>query len=377
MTILEINIGSKSKIMNYILIYSAFLSKNDNFDCDEIIKSFGKYVMDLKICLGITKINYKNNELTINYYTEGKPVGTYFNVEKMTFLKISTPYTNENDRLEKIKLIDDFIFDSKEFVEKRSDNEITLKLLTCSGWSCISKIPKRSLDTVFLPQKEEIFNDMLKFMNNEKFYNERGIAYKRNYLFEGIPGTGKTSLIFALASHFNLNIFMINFGPKIDDYNFMSAINNLPNNSILLLEDIDCLFNERECVKTCVSFSAVLNVLDGVARKNGLITFMTTNYLEKLDKALIRAGRVDMLKSFGYCKYNEFQKMILIFVPEQKNNIDTLWNKINHLEFTTSQLEKFLKNYCLNHTDNICNYYKDFIDIVKETSFNSNSIMFS
>ena len=74
-----------------------------------------------------------------------------------------------------------------------------------------------------------------------------------------------------------------------------------PKNSILLLEDIDSLFVERKANdsnKSLVSFSGILNVLDGMGRKSGLITFMTTNYKENLDKALIRPSRVDFQMNF-------------------------------------------------------------------------------
>ena len=75
----------------------------------------------------------------------------------------------------------------------------------------------------------------------------------------------------------------------MDDNNFMRAIRRLPRNSILVLEDIDVLFKERkenDGFKSSLSFSALLNTLDGLAFRQGMITFMTTNYLCNLDSAL-------------------------------------------------------------------------------------------
>ena len=71
----------------------------------------------------------------------------------------------------------------------------------------------------------------------------------------------------------------------------MTAISKIPEKAILLLEDVDALFVDRKANdsnKSLVSFSGILNVLDGMARKNGLITFLTTNYRNELDPALIR-----------------------------------------------------------------------------------------
>ena len=65
--------------------------------------------------------------------------------------------------------------------------------------------------------------------------------------------------------------------------------------SILLIEDIDKVFAGRENVsdKANITFSALLNCLDGAFYKHGLITIITTNHIEKLDEALLRTGRID------------------------------------------------------------------------------------
>ena len=112
-------------------------------------------------------------------------------------------------------------------------------------------------------------------MDSKEEYNTLGIPWKRNYLLEGPPGTGKTSLIFSLASEFNLEIFIINLGPKVDDSVFMTAVSNLPNNAILLLEDVDALFVDRKANDSNKSlvFSGILNVLDGMARKESYYFF--------------------------------------------------------------------------------------------------------
>ena len=49
-----------------------------------------------------------------------------------------------------------------------------------------------------------------------------------------------------------------------------------------------------------VSFSCILNILDGMGRKHKMITFMTTNHLDRLDPALIRPGRIDKSLLFDY-----------------------------------------------------------------------------
>lgn len=62
-----------------------------------------------------------------------------------------------------------------------------------------------------------------------------------------------------------------------------------------------------------VTFSGLLNCLDGVASTEARIVFMTTNYLERLDPALIRPGRVDLKEHIGYCSVKQIEQMFLRF----------------------------------------------------------------
>ena len=93
------------------------------------------------------------------------------------------------------------------------------------------------------------------------------------------------------------------FDNKTTDNIFMKSLTNLEDNSLLVLEDIDTLFEERKKndeLKNMITFSGILNILDGLAHKEGLITIMTTNYKDRLDAALIRPGRVDVVIHFDY-----------------------------------------------------------------------------
>lgn len=96
-----------------------------------------------------------------------------------------------------------------------------------------------------------------------------------------------------------LDICYLNLsGNELDDDDLNRALNNAPKNSIILLEDIDGIFVQRDSVSRehsgrHVSFSGLLNALDGVRSQEGRILFMTTNHREKLDPALLRPGRTD------------------------------------------------------------------------------------
>ncbi|MCL4140772.1 UNVERIFIED_CONTAM: hypothetical protein GTU68_008904 [Idotea baltica] len=107
-------------------------------------------------------------------------------------------------------------------------------------------------------------------------------------------------------------------------------------NSLILLEDIDAAFVSREDsrqVKTAyeglsrLTFSGLLNCLDGVASTEARIVFMTTNYPERLDPALIRPGRVDVMEFIGYCTQSQLQAMFNRFYPDASLEMAELFSK--------------------------------------------------
>lgn len=88
----------------------------------------------------------------------------------------------------------------------------------------------------------------------------------------------------------------------LTDDRLAHSLSMLPLGSIVLLEDIDAAFRKREGAEGSAShltFSGLLNVLDGAVAGEERLIFMTTNHLEALDPALIRPGRVDVMYHIG------------------------------------------------------------------------------
>jgi len=167
---------------------------------------------------------------------------------------------------------------------------------------------KRPLESVVLERgvKERIVEDVQAFLAARTWYLDRGIPYRRGYLLYGPPGTGKSSFIQALAGHLDFNIAILNVSERgLTDDRLNHLLTKVPRRTIVLLEDVDVAFVNRRKPGAdgyggaTVTFSGLLNALDGVASAEERIIFLTTNHVEKLDEALIRPGRVDMTVRLG------------------------------------------------------------------------------
>lgn len=173
------------------------------------------------------------------------------------------------------------------------------------SWKTRSDLPPRTLPSVTLPmaQKDRIVKDLENFLAAEDRYNRLAIPWHRGYMFHGPPGTGKTSMVKALANHFNLDLWYISLSDLKAESGLMGLLSEVGPRSILLLEDIDTIkiTHDRDASEQgTISMSSLLNTLDGVATPHGLITMMTTNRFDILDEALTRAGRMDVVEELGY-----------------------------------------------------------------------------
>jgi len=208
-------------------------------------------------------------------------------------------------------------------------------------WEKLKTMEKRSIDTIYLPKRDEVLQDLQTFYSEDtkNIYTMFGVPYRRSYCFYGPPGTGKSSFTFSLASECNKGIALMNFSHKTDDQSLIRAVNTLPKDVVLLLEDVDCLMNRDS--KQQVSFSALLNCLDGIHSKEGIVVFITTNHYKHLDPALLRPGRIDYLFEFGHTTPEQIRMMLQKFFPSQEARYDEFIERTKGWRLTTCMLQKF------------------------------------
>lgn len=266
------------------------------------------------------------------------------------FVETSASDADDDNRLSVILSTDDDISILQEFTNEI--NSLTPeyskyhKYLWDGYWKCSGQFRDRKIERLYLPKKDKdlLINSFESFINDTKtkeLYKELNIPHKKVCLFYGLPGSGKTSTITALASHFNYKLALVRDITDIDDTDLETMVDILPEKTFLVFEDIDSMFQERESTsfKSGISFSGFLNSIDGVSKTDDTVIFITANNLEKIDSALKR--RVDICMEFKHAKKEEIIMMYDTFFPDL-NNSDKFYEKTECLKFTISNLEKFL-----------------------------------
>ena len=265
----------------------------------------------------------------------------------------------------------------------------------------------RTFDTIFFEDKDKFLYNLNFFLNGKEWYLKKGIPYHFGILLHGFPGCGKTSLIKAILTHTKRHAFVIPLNRiktcgELENIFYEPEINGREismNDRIYIFEDIDCLTdivndrlskdikndininNEFELIyklndnfkKTVdpddkLNLSCLLNIFDGILEIPGRIIILTSNYPDRIDKALLRPGRIDInieLKKASNKIIKDILKSFYDINDINDINIDENRELFENIpEYILTHAE--IINICQKNIDNLNNAIKDIIDISKK-----------
>lgn len=254
---------------------------------------------------------------------------------------------------ENIKLLHELIAKMLDYgIKEQSKSDAKIHLWKTQGresyMDCIDK-KCRTFDDVFVPkyQKDEIINSLDKFIKKREWYHKNNIANHFGILLYGEPSSGKSSIAQAINDYIDGDLYVINGDdvmklPTILDRNIDRYFNRkLGRYRVILIEDIDCGIvnkrkdgdkydenlqqqNESSLDKTLKELNnesglgSLLNCLDGLDAPNDVVFIFTTNHVDKLDKALIRPGRIDLRLEIKLACKETFEEFIKYHFGEDK-----------------------------------------------------------
>lgn len=352
-----LQVRSSSDFFTAMVAYVCTLTSDVKTQQYELMKVFERreklefYVFPMTLCdtphYGTHEVNacvftWNGTQVRVEMCEDYTTCGLSYSVDR--FRKLRLTFAGRAD-------MDLFLRNFYLFYERRDDSKINVYVYS-TFWQHMTAHSPRSIDTIYMNQdtKKSIIDDIERFRASRERYARLGVPYKRNYLFTGEPGTGKSSMVFAIASKFHMKIYIMSFTHKIDDHAFASALHGIESSdAILLLEDIDCLFKGRESTTSSeITFSGVINCLDGVMRKEGLIVVMTTNYADRLDAALKRPSRVDRIIHFTRPDRTVVAQMFAQYfpnMPERERVFERFYRRAESLRPTTAALQTYFFDF--------------------------------
>ena len=343
--------------------YRDFLKDNSDYIfLHNFIPQNGKYIInDIEIEISDLVLNDK---IQTFYFKE-----EFYQVKKVVF--------ESSSKAKIISFFEEAI--NKKFKEKKdkfaevSGDKIIKKKWTGYCWTYDSSIPKRSFESIFLKENHinKIKDPITNFLKKETYndYNKHGIPYKLNIMLHGSPGVGKTSLIHTIASECCANLCVLNINAELKEEAMIEAISQVNEDdkkSILVLEDIDCIFADRktnDSLKNNITMNGILNCLDGFNNPEGLIVIMTTNFPDKLDDALVRSGRIDLDIELTYLDKFQTRNMFLSFFNNEEY-FEMMWDNIKKHSIEPATMIQFLFNN--RHEEDITSKFEDLYKLIEK-----------
>ncbi len=252
----------------------------------------------------------------------------------------------------------------------------------------------KTFDNIFLKESEEnlLKSSLTNFLKSENHYKELGIPYKKGFILYGIPGTGKSSTIYAIAKYTKRNIYKLDMCHTMTPSELRNQLNCIPTNCILVMEDVDAnsIFHKRDTKKTTevkikekdycmkpeanITMDMILEILDGYNYLHGCILIFTTNHIDIIDEAIIRPGRIDHQIEYTDIDMYQLNNMLNFFYKSKEILNEDMKEALIKKGITTS---KIINTYIMPNLEDKNNFIKLINDYIQSnnTLTNRNDII--
>lgn len=345
-------LGETSKKLSENTDITNFFIAIESDDTSYIYPSFGDFHWK-----DYDEVNNVTNEFAIHYREEGtQPVLSH--VQDITYfkrLRVSHP---------DLQILKAFVTKALSYKKKAEAQKVPIFNSTAKGYfDNYGDVYAQDITRIYIPNelKTRVISQIDRFIADKDRYIKFGRTYKTSFLLTGVPGAGKSSFVKAIALKYKRSIYMLNFTKNMTDESFIELMSGMKDDSILLIEDVDSFFMDRQAQNISISFSALLNVMDGVLGKgNGLITFITANNPDRMDPALIRPGRVDNIIRFDYPKKREIKAAFDDLIGGTAAEFGAFYENIKNVKISMSGII----DYLFRNTET---YMKNINELLEQT----------
>lgn len=231
----------------------------------------------------------------------------------------------------------------RESASDKSGQNMTVRTwdITTRDWGHELSMTRDS-STVMMSEdvRDKIFTQTTEWIKKRIRYRTMGIPHKRVIVLVGPAGTGKTSIIRALATETGFPLYLADFTEDLCKEDLVQISKNLSSPAILAFDDFDSIkaFRRKNdpdkadtrvvaihgdngvealtLTKTPLRLRDILNFLDGAAIRDNQIIILAANELGDIDPAVLREGRVDLIVHVGLLTDKEVRDYITLIFPE-------------------------------------------------------------